>query len=127
LAAHANAMAIPVSKMNGARPEVAPSPFIYIWIEDGTDSLNVALIEEGLFAAGVMLDMTEAMQQTLERLRDARFSDTRAAIEKEMASTPKADRPKRLVSAADYARHKERFVAAEEKARREKKGIWSDE
>jgi endonuclease YncB( thermonuclease family) len=127
LAAHPRATAIPVSKVNAARPEIAPRPLVYVWIEDGTKSLNVALVEEGHFSAGVMLDMIEAQHQLTETLQNPMLSNARASIEKEIASTPEADRPKRLVSDAEYAEHRERFVAAETKAKSEKKGIWSDE
>jgi len=127
LVAHDRARAIPVSKVNAARPGIAPRPLIYVWIEDGANSLNIALVEEGIFSGGVMLDMVEAHQQLMETLQDSMLSNARASIEKEIASTPEADHPKRLVSEAEYAEHRARFVAAEEKAKREKKGIWSDE
>src|SRR5438094_5083608 len=127
LAAHPSATAIPVSKANAARPDIAPRPLVYIWIEDDAKSLNVALVEEGIFSAGVMLDMIEAQQQLMETLQNPMLSNSRTSIEKEIASTPEADRPKRLVSDAEYAEHRVRFVAAEQKAKSEKKGIWSDE
>jgi endonuclease YncB( thermonuclease family) len=73
-----------------------------------------------------MLDMIEA-QQLRETLQNPMLSNAQASIEKEIASTPEAHRPKRLVSDAEYAKHRERFVAAEAKAKSEKKGIWSDE
>jgi endonuclease YncB( thermonuclease family) len=99
---------------------------VYVWIEDGAESLNVALVEEGIFAGGVMLDMVESQRRLLEAMRDPKLAGNREQLEKEIAAQPESDRVKRLITDADYADRRKRIEAAEAKARDGKKGIWSD-
>jgi hypothetical protein len=127
---HPNAVATLISAENFALAGKPPAPavrWVYIWIEDSKESLNVALVQEGIFPGGVMLDMVETRQRLTEILRDPKLSEARAKVEKEVAERPVADRPRRLVSEADYAERIKRIVAAEREAREHKKGIWSDE
>jgi hypothetical protein len=126
LAVHPHATATPISTCNAARAGIPPKRIVYVWIEDGAESLNVALVEEGIFAGGVMLDMVESQLRLLEEVRDPKLADTRAQIEKEIAAQSVSDRVKRLISDADYAERRKRIEAAEAKARDGKKGIWSD-
>jgi len=123
---HPHATATPISTCNAARAGTPTKRVVYVWIEDGADSLNVALVEEGIFAGGVMLDMVESQQRILEEMRDPRLASTREQIEKEIAAQSESDRVKRLISDADYAERRKRIEAAEAKARDGKKGIWSD-
>lgn len=123
---HPHATATPISTCNGARVGTPPKRIVYVWIEDGAESLNVALIEEGIFPGGVMLDMVESQHRLLEEMRDPKLASTREQIEKEIAAQPESDRVKRLISDADYAERRKRIEAAEAKARDGKKGIWSD-
>ena len=126
LEVHPRAMATPISSCNVARAGIPPKRLVYVWIEDGAESLNVALVEEGIFAGGVMLDMVESQHRLLEEMRDPKLAGTREQIEKEIAAQSESDRVKRLISDADYAERRKRIEGAEAKARDGKKGIWSD-
>jgi len=126
LEVHPHAMATPISSRNGARAGTPPKPLVYVWIEAGAESLNVALVEEGIFAGGVTLDTVESQHRLLEEMRDPRLAGAREQIEKEITAQPESDRAKRLISDADYAERRERIEASEAKARDGKRGIWSD-
>jgi hypothetical protein len=126
LKVHPHATATPISTCNAARAGIPPMRHVYVWIEDGAESLNVALVEEGIFAGGVMLDMVESQRRLLEAMRDPKLAGNREQLEKEIAAQPESDRVKRLITDADYADRRKRIEAAEAKARDGKKGIWSD-
>jgi hypothetical protein len=127
LKAHPDAVATPISERNvalaGRQP---PMHWVYIWIEDGEDCLNVDLISSGIFPGGVMIDMVEQEQRISELILDPTLKDMRVQIEKERAETPIKDRPRRLVSDSDYTARMARIEAAESQARNNKRGIWSD-
>ena len=123
LATHPNARVTPVSEQNSSVfPQTPAVRRVYIWIEDGTDSLNVALIREGRYAATVMIDMVEAELRTLD-ITDA---DIRQQLEQETGQTPEENRPHRLITNSDYAAKKQLVMQAEQDARRGKRGQWSD-
>jgi hypothetical protein len=123
LATHPNARVTPVSEQNSSVfPQTPAVRRVYIWIEDGTDSLNVALIREGRYAATVMIDMVEAELRTLD-ITDA---DIRQQLEQETGQIPEENRPHRLITNSDYAAKKQLVMQAEQDARRGKRGQWSD-
>ena len=125
LIAHPNARVIPISEQNGTVfPEApkAPAKLMYIWIEDGTDSLNVSLIREGRYAATAMIDMVESAERTL----DEADADLRQQLEQERAQVPANDRPHRLITDSDYAAKMQLVMQAERDAKRDKSGLWSD-
>jgi len=84
----------------------------YVWIESGGENLNVALVRNGGFRGGVMADPVEYI------------SALRAASD--VASTIKAS-PQRLVTKEEYEVFRQQIVDAEQMAKNEKKGIWSDQ
>ncbi len=127
LKGHPDALVTPISQ-EGLTVRGAPSaPTVYIWIEDGRESLNVALIQNGIFPGYVMMDMVETAQVVMDSLNTPGLAASRKQIERERAETPPADRPKRLVTDPDYAERRKKVIAAENEARERKKGIWSDE
>jgi hypothetical protein len=96
---------------------------VYVWIEDGPDSLNVALIREGRYAATVMIDMVEVAQRTL----DEADADARQQLEQERAQVSAENQPHRLITDSDYAAKMQLVMQAEQDAKRNQKGLWSDE
>lgn len=127
LVAHPNAKATPISAMTVARRgQRTRERWVYVWLEDGTEIMNVALIKEGVFPGGVMLDMVEAEQRLMQELNDSTLANVRVQIEKERSSRSVGERPVRLVADKDYADRMKRIAAAEDEARGAKKGIWSD-
>jgi endonuclease YncB( thermonuclease family) len=126
LEVHPHATATPIPTCNAARAGTPPKRVVYVWLEDGAESLNVALVEEGIFAGGVMLDMVESQHRLLEEMREPKLAGARKQIEKEIAAQSESDRVKRLITDADYADRRKRIEAAEAKARNGEKGIWSD-
>jgi hypothetical protein len=109
---------------NSRRPS---SQLVYVWIEDDQDCLNVALIRNGIFPGGVMIDSVEAEQQLIKMLLDPKLASARVQVEKELAARPKEDRPKRLVSDSEYKVRLMQIEKAESEARAKKLGIWSDD
>ena len=127
-AAHPNAIATKVSShawLPGRSWE--PLRLAYVWIEEGSDSLNVALVQEGHFPSSVMVDMVEAEHRLAAMYNDPRLARYRDEIRAERAKVREENRPHRLVSEALYARLMKRVALAESQARQQKKGIWSDE
>ncbi len=100
LAAHTNAQVVPVTVTVPAPP---PRTMIYAWVEDGEANLNVTLVREGAFPGPVMRD----------------------AIDAGLAAVVK-DKPYRLIADDRYRAFIERVKAAEDAARREHKGVWSE-
>ena len=98
---------------------------VYIWVEDGKQSLNEEIVRRGLFPAGVMFDMVDNRKGLDELLKDPKLADTKAQIEKEREEAPQ-DVSERLMPEADYQSRMRRIEAAEDLARKERVGIWSD-
>ncbi|MBS0377976.1 MAG: hypothetical protein JSS29_05765 [Proteobacteria bacterium] len=126
LEAHPAATATPVSRMfvTNTKSKVT-SEMVYIWVDDGNQSLNVDLVRAGVFPAGVMYDMVDNQKGLEELLKDPRLAAAKAQIEKERAEAPQ-DRSERLMTDNAYLERINRVNAAEELARKEKVGIWSD-
>lgn len=124
MAAHPRAIAIPISveskKVFTARPPVHST---YIWIEDGKDSVNVSLVREGIYRAQAMIDMVGASRDFMKTFDDPRLASGRAQILKERAEE---QTPQRLISDDEYAERMKRLAAAEQDAKANKKGLWSD-
>jgi len=96
------------------------------WMADTAciaDSLNVALTREGRYAATAMIDMVEVAQRTL----DEADADTRQQLEQERAQVPAENQPHRLITDSDYAAKMQLVMQAEQDAKRNQKGLWSDE
>lgn len=100
VAAHPLAQVVPVT-MTVPTP---PHKMIYVWVEDGEDNLNITLVREGAFPGPVMLDAVGAGLAALVK-----------------------DKPYRLIADDRYEAFIERVKAAEEAAKRERKGVWSEE
>lgn len=124
---HPKAVVTPISRMvstNTVSHQIGQ--IVYIWIEDGSDSLNVDLVRAGVFAGGTMFDMVDN-QNGLDQLlkSEPELAGVRADLEKEKAAAPQ-DRSERLIPAGDYKRRIARIDEAEQAGRAEKVGIWSD-
>ena len=122
LAAHPAASVKPISRMYLRH---GSEDLVYIWVEDGEMSLNVDLVRAGIFPGGVMADMVDNYNGLTELLKDPRLASVKEQIEKERAEEPQ-DKPQRLISEDEYKRFGQRIAAAENQARDEKIGIWSD-
>jgi endonuclease YncB( thermonuclease family) len=126
LKAHPSAIAKPVSRMFSTNTKSKQtSEEVYIWVEDGKQSLNEDLVRQGVFPAGVMYDMVDNRKGLDELLKDPKLADTKAQIEKEREEAPQ-DIAERLMPDAEYQADMQRIEAAEALARKEKLGIWSD-
>jgi len=117
---------MPISTKRGSPAKLRE---VYIWITDGDDILNVALVREGYYAGKSMIDMVESERRQNERAKkiaaenhSAGFADTMA---KWRDSIPEEDRPRRLVSDSDYEDRMTEITNAEHTAQLAKKGIWS--
>ena len=116
---------IPADHFTNTRTRIR-SEIDYIWVEDGQRALNVDLVRNGTFQGATMYDMVDNARG-LNRLlaTDPRLASARARIARERAAAPE-DRAERLVSEDDYKARMLRVENAEQKARSEKLGIWSD-
>jgi hypothetical protein len=108
LAAHPDAEVVPVDAPLSSRQKPRGG-LQYVWIRSGDDYLNVELIREGAFPGGVMVDPSEMLT--------ALPPDTKRSVQV----------PKRLVSDEQYQAFRQRVVAAQEAARLEQKGVWSEQ
>ncbi len=123
---HPKAIVTPISRLISTNTRTRQVlTIVYVWIEEGDNSLNVDLVRAGVFAGGTMYDMVDN-QKGLDQLlkSDPSLADARAQIEKERAAAPQ-DRSERLIPDADYKRRITRINEAEQAARTKKLGIWS--
>jgi hypothetical protein len=127
LAAHPAARITPISRtLSTNRVSGKIDEVVYIWIEEGEQSLNVDVIREGLLPGALMYDMVDNAKGLDQFLRsDPKLVETLKQIEQERAEYPQ-DRTERLVSDADYRARMQRVGSAEALARADKLGIWSD-
>jgi hypothetical protein len=129
LMAHPNATAIPISTEAKVLPLRAPSRReVFVWIEDGSDSLSLSLVREGFYSAQAMTDMVDA-DKRFSDMQDKAFSNDqrmRTEMEKRRSQVPEENRPRRLISDSDYAERMKHAMVAEQDAKQEKKGLWSD-
>jgi len=109
LAAHPAAQAVPVTvtaqNIGNAKSGV---PMIYIWVEDGDVNLNVNLVREGAYPGNVMLDVVQAFGGRIASMKDE-------------------EKPRRLIANDKYQAFIARVAGAQDAAKAEKKGVWSDE
>jgi endonuclease YncB( thermonuclease family) len=80
---------------------------VYAWIEDGEQSINISLIREGAFPGGVMLDAIDY----LDRIH---------------VHPPAEEMSRRIVPNDRYEAFVKRLIPAENEAKEERRGIWSD-
>jgi endonuclease YncB( thermonuclease family) len=132
---HPGASVIPVSSATQTMPTStkpgSPAKLreVYVWITDGDDVLNVALVREGYYARKSMIDMVESERQQNERTKKIAAENHNPDFADVMAkwrdSIPKEDRPRRLVSDSDYEDRMKEITGAEHTAQVAKRGIWS--
>jgi endonuclease YncB( thermonuclease family) len=129
LMAHPNATVIPISTEAKVLPLRAPSRReIFVWIEDGPDSLSLSLVHEGFYSAQAMADMVDTEKRFAD-MQDKAFSNDeriRKEMEKQRSQVPVENRPRRLISDSDYAERMKQAMAAEQDAKQQKKGLWSE-
>lgn len=124
---HPKAVVTPISRLLSTNTRTHHlMEIVYVWVEDGSVSLNVDLIRYGVFIGGTMYDMVDN-EKGLDRLlqSDPKLADAHAEIEKERAAVPQ-DGSERLIPDDDYKERIARIGDAEKAARAKKQGIWSD-
>jgi hypothetical protein len=123
LSQHPTAIATPVSTESfKVMRDQPPLHGTYIWVEDGKDSLNLALVRNGYYGAHSLTDMVEARQQFDDRMKAPELSDARAIMAKERAEEAA---PQRLVTEEDYKSKMQLANAAEHDAEKSQVGMWS--
>jgi hypothetical protein len=126
LAAHPAALIKPISRQFWTNTKTKrTNEWVYIWVENGTMSLNVDMVRAGIYPGGVMADMVDQYSGLNELLKNPKLADAKAMIERARADAPQ-DRSERLVSEDEYRRLIRRVEVAENQARSDKVGIWSD-
>jgi len=126
LTAHPTARATPISRMLSTnRRSLKQFEMVYIWVEDGEHNLNQDMVRVGMFPAGNMYDMVDNLAGLDRLLQDPKLADARAQTEKDRSEFPQ-DRTDRLIGDDAYKAEIDRILAAENEARAEKLGIWSD-
>ena len=124
--AHPQATALPISSRIWAlQSGKETNRGVYLWIQDGDDSLNVALVREGRYPAAMMQDMLDVDRQQADVFKDPKFASSRAFMEQERAKLPEEQRPHRLVTDSVYSQKMHELSLAEAEAQRLEKGFWS--
>jgi hypothetical protein len=124
LASHPHAEAVPVSGMNYKR--LLKGPILhstYIWIEEGSESLNIELVRNGFYFSDALEDMVTYDKHFMAEMSAPQLATADDELRREREET---GAPIRFVSDADYATYMARAVAAEHGAERRRKGLWSD-
>lgn len=124
LSKHPNAKAVPVSLMG----EGSKMPFVYIWAIDGTESLNLSLVKQGVFPGTVMLDAVHF--DFLSRgTRDRANIEAGAAYANKLNPNLRQDKegpPQRLIPNSVYDAFLVNLKSAQDVAKANKSGVWSD-
>jgi hypothetical protein len=107
IAEHPKAMVRPVLTRGQFNDRIPGSRFIFIWILDGDDVLNVYLVRHGCVAAAQMFSLSD---QDMRRVRD----------------NLRMPKDKLQISQEEYDKVKNRMVAAENLAKSQRLGIWSN-
>jgi hypothetical protein len=94
----------------------------YIWIEDGKESLNLALVRNGYYGAHALIDMVETRQQFDDSMKAPAMSAARTIMAQERADELA---PQRLITDQDYKSKMEQANAAEQDASKAQVGLWS--
>lgn len=116
---HPDARLVPVSILG----ERSSMPIVYAWAVDGEANLNLLLVRNGVYPGLAMLDGTQ-FSQVLQASRGTRYG--RVLDAQEGVGNPTGVPSRRLVSDPRYEDFLKRLIAAENTARDERKGIWSD-
>jgi len=123
LAQHPGAIATAISNESfKVMRDQPPIHGTYIWIEDGKESLNLALVRNGFYSAHSLTDMVEARQQFEDSMKAPSLADARAIMAKERAEEAA---PRRLITDQDYKSKMLQANTAEQDAARAQVGIWS--
>ncbi|HXX22668.1 MAG TPA: hypothetical protein VEO19_05910 [Terriglobia bacterium] len=110
LKTHPHARVVKVSEMSPMMRN-GTGKYIYIWVIDGSENLNVHLVREGIFPAGVMYDAIDFFN----------------ALKHEGNAPAEKTQLHRLVNEGVYSEFAKKVNDAQELAEADKKGIWSDE
>lgn len=123
LSQHPSAIATPISNESfKVMRDQPPIHGTYIWIKDGKESLDLALVRNGYYGAHALTDMVEARQQFDESMKASGLSDARATMAKERAEEAA---PQRLINDQDYKLKMRQANIAEHDAEIAQVGIWS--
>jgi endonuclease YncB( thermonuclease family) len=121
---HPNAKAVPVSIIG----EGSKMPIAYIWAVDGDENLNLALVKKGVFPGSVMLDAVHS-DILSKGSRDRANIEAGAAYARKLnPNLPEAKEspPRRLIQNSSYESFLKDLAKAQDIAREQKNGIWSD-
>jgi hypothetical protein len=124
LSKHPNAKAVPVSIIG----EGSKMPIAYIWAIDGTESLNLSLVKQGVFPGTVMLDAVHF--DILSRgSRDRANIEAGAAYARKLSPNLLKDKekpPRRFIPNSEYEAFLKELKSAQDMAQANKSGVWSD-
>lgn len=90
---------------------------VFIWIEDGQDSLTLSLVQQGFYPAAAFQDMV-ARDQAYRAAQERISAETGTPIGHLAFEPPAQNHPRRLISDADYIEQANRASAAETDAKR---------
>lgn len=107
LKSHPHATIVPVITREPLNERNPNSKFIFVWLIDHEDNLNVYLVRHGCVAATQMLSLSD---DELRSLRDEL----------------KLPKDKLQVSKQEYQKVKTRLIEAERQAKEERLGIWAN-
>lgn len=123
---HPNARAVPVS-ISG---EDSRMRIVYIWAVDGSDNLNLLLINKGVFPATVMLDAAQfdpLLKRSAPTPEQKAIDAGMSYVRKMRHVAPAVEAPpRRLISEPRYLDFLKDLLANENVARTQMNGIWSD-
>lgn len=118
---HARAVPVAIAGENSRRPVV------YLWAVDGKESLNLFLVEKGVYPGSVMLDAVDADRRTKGSAQRANIEAGAAYARKLTNAAPVLETPpRRLIADSRYAAFVQQLGASERSAKAKMNGVWSD-
>jgi hypothetical protein len=121
---HPNAKAVPVSIIGeGSKMAIA-----YIWAIDGSESLNLSLVRQGVFPGTVMLDAVHfdvLSRGTRDRANIEAGADYARKLNPNLTQDNESP-PRRLIANSTYDAFLKELKSAQDMAQTNKSGVWSD-
>ena len=131
LSSHPDAVAVPISTQSLVLlpPRGDSLRQVYVWIESPQESLNEALVRQGFFPGQSMSDMVDDSRRRAETLaklaKDVNPLSATAPLQLTLRDAPE-NQPRRLISDSAYDSRMKRVAEAEQDAKRNKRGMWSE-
>ncbi len=118
---HPKAYLVPISILQPFKINNPKSKQVYVWVVDGENNLNLYLVRMGCCPAGTMQSITEIDLSIPES------DQNDPEIERYNQEISKLQKDKLLIEKIEYNEFITKVTEAEEQAKKDKLGIWTED